>query len=117
MEEGDVSRLSRAYDRNFAWCRFWLGISLAVATLTFTFGVDRLIEDRNVDQDTVAIGETAKIEKVKPDEINPSEIFVLTLLISVACVCAGLSIRFRELYTENDRLLNCTEPNSPEDIP
>ncbi len=115
MEEGEISRLTREYDRNLTWCRFWLGISLAVATLTFTFGVDRLIDDRNVDQDTVPIRDNVKLDEVKPDVVKPSEVFVLTLLISVACVCAGLSIRFRELYTENDRLLSSIEPISQED--
>ena len=70
MEEGEISRLTRVYDRNLTWCRFWLGISLAVTTLTFTFGVDRLIDDRNVDQDTVPIRDNGKVDKVKLDEIK-----------------------------------------------
>ncbi len=43
MTGNAVSRSGRKryYDRNLAWCRFWLGIGIARSTLSFTFVAER----------------------------------------------------------------------------
>ena len=44
MPRAEDAGLVRACDRNVGWCRFWLGVSLAIATLTFTFAVDQVFD-------------------------------------------------------------------------
>ena len=40
----EYARRKRSYERNLGWCRIWLGIGIAIASLSFTFVFERNIQ-------------------------------------------------------------------------
>ena len=105
MTSAETSRAQRSYDRNLGWCRFWLGVSLAVATLTFTFAVDQVF-GLPPEQVSAAVDKLNSAETNDPsDPIRFSRIAVMLTLGIISGLCVGLSARFRILYQRDDRLL------------
>ena len=109
MTQADVSRLKRSYDRNIGWCRFWLGIGLAVATLTFTFAVNQVFSSP-VERAPIAADELSDMED--SDQVNPISyigIVVMCSLVLISAVCVVLSAGFKGLYRRNDAALTLLE--------
>jgi hypothetical protein len=101
----EVSSLKRSYDRDLGWCRFWLGISLAVATLTFTFAVNQVFDPLFV-RGPIGTDEQVKMEDSnRNDQVVLSEVLVISGLILTNCVCIVLSLGFRVLYRRSDAAL------------
>ena len=105
MTSAEVSQLKRSYDRNLGWCRFWLGISLAIATLTFTFAVNQVFGPP-MENTRAANAERSDVEDSNEvDPIRFTSVAVMFMLVVVATICAVLSARFRLLYRRNDAAL------------
>ncbi len=113
MPGSEATRLQRSYERNLSWCRFWLGISLAVATLTFTFAMDQVFYpwleptapaeqalDRQADGKTPTMPQAGDVEP--PDSFSPIGALVSALLFCLSFSCAALSWWFRVLYHADD---------------
>ena len=111
MTPAETSRLKRSYARNLGWCRFWLGISLAIVTLMFTFAVNQvfkpLIERAPVptiiDEQRDA-GDDGQVEPLRFPGVT-----VMFALFLVTSICIGLSAYFRVLYRRDDAALTNTE--------
>ena len=105
MSCAEVHRVKRSYDRNLGWCRFWLGISLAVFTLMFSFAVDQVFEPLT-ERPPGAADERSDTGPNKQEEpFSFTAFVVMFLLFLVASICAGLSVSFRALYQRDDRAL------------
>ena len=116
MTRAKVARLKRSYDRNVGWCRFWVGVSLAIATLTFTFAVERVFEP--LFEPTTAICRSADTENDgQVDLISFVSIGIIFLLILLSAVCAVLSARFSTLYRRDDAALADIDQDHPEATP
>ena len=109
MIQAEVSRLQRSYERNIGWCRFWLGVSLAVVTLTFTFAVDQVFftNAERIPITAGALNDTGGSGQT--DSTDFTGIAVIYALVFIAAACASLSARFRILYLRNDAALAATE--------
>ncbi len=117
MTSAETSRAQRSYDRNLGWCRFWLGVSLAVATITFTFAVDQVF-DLSSERVNAAVGELNCAETNDPtDPIRFSKIAVMLTLGVISGLCVGLSARFRILYQRDDQLLAVIDHPNQEATP
>ncbi len=105
MTSAEASRLKRSYQRNLGWCRFWLGISLAVATLTFTFAVDQVFDlsSERVSTSTDVRNSTAKNNPSDP--ISFANVAVILMLVGISALCVALSALFRDLYRIDDATL------------
>ena len=111
MIQAEVSLLQRSYERNLGWCRFWLGVSLAVFTLTFTFAVDQVFfpNAESVPTNVGALTDAGSDGRV--DSIDFTGIAVTYALVFIAAACASLSARFRILYLRNDAALTAITAN------
>ena len=109
MTCAEVSRLKRSYDRNLGWCRFWLGISLAVATLTFTFAMDRVFDplfDSSTEGPAPAVNGPSNTDHVdQANLVGLIGIAVICILVFVGGIRLFLSIYFRVLYRRDDTAL------------
>ena len=104
----------RSYDRNLAWCRFWLTIGIAVATLSFTFmaeqGFRPIIdpssakgEETQPTFDTAATDEDNGMPKAaSAEQVNWFDISIFASLILTSGSCILASYRFRLLYMKDD---------------
>jgi H+/gluconate symporter-like permease len=117
MTPAEVSRLKRSYHRNVSWCRFWVGVSLAIATLTFTFAVDRVFEPPPEPIATTANEQVDEENIGQVDLISFVSIAVVFWLILLSAVCAVLSARFRTFYRRNDAALVAMERKHQEATP
>ena len=123
------SGYQRSYDRNLAWCRFWLTIGIAVATLSFTFMAEqgfRPITDPSAEEekkpesapDALAAGATDSTPTPSPEErIEWFDILVFAFLIFTAGSCILVSYRFRLLYMKDDSALEGMVRNNQEATP
>ena len=118
MMTGNVSTgHQRSYERNLVWCRFWLTIGIAVATLSFTFMADQgfrpLIDSspEGTEQLERAPGapvsdEADGMTMSSPEErIKWLDILIFAFLIFTAGACILVSYRFRLLYIRADSTL------------
>ena len=134
MTANNVRQSKRAYQRNLGWCRFWLGIGIAIATLTFSFTVDRVFDtllqpaaagagewDRQPDA-----GSPDRIDDSKPNRqsdvantplIQIVDVVVVVVLLIIVLACVFLAWRFRDLYHSLDQAIGTTEKESQEDTP
>lgn len=115
MMSGSVaSGYKRSYDRNVVWCRFWLTIGIAVATLSFTFMVDQGLhpilgtssgaaEEPQRNPQSVVGPESDGVAEASPNEpIKWFDIFALFTLILTSGSCILISYRFRLLYIKDN---------------
>lgn len=111
MIQAEVSRLQRSYERNLGWCRFWLGVGLAVVTLTFTLAVDQVFftNAELIPITAGALNDTGSI--VQADSTDLTGIAVVCSLVFLAAACASLSALFRILYLRNDAALTAITAN------
>jgi hypothetical protein len=117
MTRAEAARFKRSYDRNVGWCRFWVGVSLAIATLTFTFAVGRVFAPPLGPIATTA-NEPANMENIGQDDlISFVSIAVVFSLILLSAVCAVFSARFWTLYRRNDEALVAMERTRQEVTP
>lgn len=119
MTRAEAAGRKRAYDRNVGWCRFWLGVSLAIATLTFTFAVDQvfavpmeLLEAPDAEQ-KIAASDDPK----EPVGFSDMAGLVTLTLIGISGLCIGLSAYFRVLYHRDDAALLSTAQHDQEATP
>ena len=117
MRSDDVPRLKRSYHRNLNWCRFWLGIGLAVATLTFTFGVNQVFAPLFENNAGGAFETSGTPNYLKAASFTFAGVAVLLLLMLVVSVCASLAAVFRELYLRDDRSLSAIAQTHEEATP
>ena len=119
MPRAEDAGLVRAYDRNVGWCRFWLGVSLAIATLTFTFAVDQVFD---VPIEPLEVSDTEQKSASGNDSGDPigfsdmAALLTLTL-IGIAGLCIGLSAYFKVLYYRDDAALLSIERDGQEATP
>ena len=105
----EVPQLKRSYDRNLNWCRFWLGISLAVATLTFTFGVNQVFDPLFEDA-PASVDERGDVNNdSQADSFTFTGVAVMIAMFLIASVCASLAAVFRVLYRRDDEALAVIE--------
>lgn len=121
MTCAEVWQLKRSYDRNLGWCRFWLGVSLAVATLTFSFAVDEVFDPVfGSDAETSATDTHAQAvldDATQPAPVGFTSVTVISILVLLVSICVGLSAIFQALYRRNDRVLTATEHHPQEATP
>jgi hypothetical protein len=105
MPAGEKQRLERAYTRNLGWCRFWLGVGMAIITLTFSFTVDRVFDPLfqpppiGTDDRNSRSGGTGTVQ------IHANDVRIVALLLLSAVTVLMVSWRFRDQYIENDAAL------------
>ena len=115
------STYKRSYNRNVVWCRFWLTIGIAIATLSFTFmaeqGFRPIIESSSdgVEKPESAPADLAADEGVvlptpsPEDQVKWFDILVFAFLILTSGSCILISYRFRMLYIKDDLALQGLE--------
>ena len=113
----EVPQLKRSYDRNVSWCRFWLGISLAVATLTFTFGVNQVFDPLFEGAPTRADERGDLNDNGQTDSFTFTGVAVMIALFLIASVCASLAAVFRVLYQRDNVILSAIEHTYQEEAP
>ena len=109
--------LQRSYDRNVVWCRFWLTIGIAVATLSFTFMVEQglhpilgtssgAVEEPQRDPESIVSPGPDVVAEIFPEErIRWFDILAIFALILTSGSCILISYRFRLLYIKDDSVL------------
>ena len=109
MTCAEAARLKRSYARNLGWCRFWLGISLAVATLTFTFAMDRVFDplfDSSTEGPAPAVNGPSNVGRAdQANLVGLIGVAVISILVFMGGICLFLSLYFRVLYRRDDRAL------------
>ena len=119
MTRAEAARLKRAYHRNVGWCRFWLGVSLAIATLTFTFAVDQVFAVPTEQEGAPNEAQNGAGDNDPEDAIgfsNMAALLTLTL-IGISGLCIGLSGFFRVLYRRDDAALLASKQDDEEATP
>ena len=124
MMTGSVpSGHQRSYDRNLTWCRFWLTIGIAVATLSFTFMADQgfrplidpPMEGVEKPERASAVLVTDEADGMPTpfpeDRIKWFDILVFVILIFTSGSCILVSYRFRLLYMKEDLALKELAPS------
>ena len=115
MNGDDAPRLNRSYERNLSWCRVWLAIGIAVATLTFTFVVEQriqpLTEPRSADGERAiepaAAEHTDGNQLAVPDNRNDvANVVLFFALILTPGTCFVIALRFSALYKKDDVALS-----------
>ena len=112
MTPAEVAQVERSYDRNLSWCRFWLGVSLAVATLTFTFAVNQVF-----DVPTERVGTPTDGSSDQSEPVSFSDIAIMLTLVGIVGVCVGLSALFQVFYRRDDNTLIAMEHPNTEATP
>ena len=127
MIGNNSAQRKRSYDRNLGWCRVWLGIGIAIASLSFTFVFERNIQP--LLEPRPAVGERTNGEPpvtdvrnngtAVPDDRNSFAYGLLSaVLILSAGACLVISRHFRRLYLADDLQLAEIERNiNTEDKP
>lgn len=113
MTCAEVRQLKRSYARNLGWCRFWLGVSLAVTTLTFSFAVDKVFDpvfgSNTASSVTAADAGADADDASQPAPIGIAGVAVIFILVLLVSICVGLSAIFQTLYQRNDKALAALE--------
>lgn len=107
----------RSYNRNLAWCRFWLGIGIAIATLSFTFVAERgfgpiigsplMGEGSSVGAlDSAVTSVSLGISPSDPGErIEWFDVFAFAALVLTSGSCMLIAYRFKLLYGKDEEAL------------
>ena len=109
MTSAEASRLKRSYERNLNWCRFWLGVSLAVATLTFTFAVDKVFDLSSERVSTSTDVQNSSAKNNPSESISFANVAVMLMLVGISGLCVALSALFRVLFRIDDAMLAAFE--------
>ncbi len=109
MTSAEASRLTRSYERNLGWCRFRLGVGLAVATLTFTFAVDQVFDLSSERDSTSTDAQNSSAKNNPSDPISFANVAVMFMLLGISGLCVALSALFGALYRRDDALLAAFE--------
>ena len=117
MTSAEASRLKRSYERNLSWCRFWLGASLAVATLTFTFAVGQVFDPSSERVSTSTDLRNSSAKNDPSDLISFANVAVMLMLVGISGLCVALSALFGVLYRRDDALLAAVEHTPQEATP
>ena len=94
-----MDELRRSYDRNLGYARFWLGVAVAILSLVFTFGYDRIFGDGSSSSAT----EATAAAPASGLEIAP--LAALSALLALAGTCFFLGLYFRVLYRRDNAML------------
>ena len=114
----EYARRKRSYERNVGWCRIWLGIGIAIASLSFTFVFERniqpLLEPRATaverPDEKSPIADAGKNQPTVPtNRSNVAYGFLSAALILTSGVCIVIARYFRALYIKDDMELEKLE--------
>ena len=97
-----IDELRRSYDRNLGYARFWLGVAVAILSLLFTFGYDRILGSDGSDSSATETAATAAGPASGP-EIAP--LAALAALPVLAGAGFFLGSYFRVLYRRDNAML------------
>ena len=98
----DRDELQRSYDRNLGYARFWLGVAVAILSLLFTFGYDRILGGDGSNSSATAATAAAAGPASGP-EIAP--LAALAALLVLAGACFFLGFYFRILYRRDNAMM------------
>ena len=96
---GYIDELRRSYDRNLGYARFRLGVAVAILSLLFTFGYDRILGSNGSNSSaTEAVAAAASGPEIAP-------LAALAALLVLAGICFFLGSYFRVLYRQDNAML------------
>ena len=97
-----IDELRRSYDRNLGYARFCLGVAVAILSLLFTFGYDRILGGDGSNSSSTEATAAAAGPASGP-EIAP--LAALAALLVLAGACFFLGFYFRVLYRRDNAML------------